>query len=1283
MKIRLIVVCVVLFAGLCSAQRIVRHKLGGVRKIEFQQDTTAPVTAITSPANLATVSGTISVTATSSDNVGVVKLELYVDATVYSTILTPPSPATFTWNTSTYSNASHTLQTKAYDAAGNTGSSTVINVTVNNAAAGVFYAALPTNWQDPTECNPTGGVYDTTVTLGVTTNLGPSVQGGAEGAVYAASILGLRDAVRNWRDNADNVTPNPTPHYSDKWWLIKVPAQSTGTILAGSSYDGDNALVTMPGKLNPTNNTEPTKCLVIESTTPLNRYSVAGSVTAGTFTLGERVRQGTSLAETTLNNAVTGSNPMLTGPMTNYYDATHTWVGQSSGAVFTPTGAPKRVMACGRGLPGFGGTRNPGCDGHIAGPNDRASMFRIQMTTVPQPGYSGIYEGDDYENPLGITGSCLTYTTCTPYTNHVVIRDIEVTMAPGAAQSKAGVKAARPVNVSSNGGGNFPPLPVPRNVGLESYYVHGWDPGDPGQPKTGPSVDSAGNCKAWDFSGTVTTANSGGSNGTITWASGNYFGMTFTVGSTITLTIAGVPTAFTISAFDPSATSKVLTVTGQPGLNTVPIPYSEANPPANYTPGCGDDVQTAVDFNCDQCWREAGYIEKVHIWGGESHSSNQGFSHGVYKDTENWEEGGACAWFSGGAAIDTNNGPESDNEIRGNYHGRDLNYRTLSARAGNSPAPPFGCGPVDGGHTCPMNWGIKNSMELKLGHRNLIDGNIIENSWPDGQTGPIMDINVRVCSGGSACGIYDPVTGLPLTAIDNIRVSNNWFRNAANGIEQATRSGSPGNGGGNGLPGTSRDYINNLFSNFSDTNQFGLNGFFEWATGGTAFTCAMSGTGSVATGTCVPFQSDFTAKVTKISSVANVVTVVSNNRTDPILCLGLPATQAACLAAGQTAMMSGAVGPWNGTFVIAGTNNNWGADGTGGYNVSYTDNINNPGTATYCANQSDGVPPNPPHCSGLGFTSTWASLGYKMTDICYPSQTGCGQQPDDVHATNTCQGTNCSKGGDTTCATQGYAWPGPTAVYAAAGTVTEGLIVKFASTGTGTATCFIDNITGFPKFTSLQNNTFLSVGSFSVNVFNNYQQAIGNALFNNVFADNDTHLTSAFYCGGFSEGVTSLACWDNATLSFYSNVLVGRAAAQWTVAGSSINCPTAPCTTNYPNFIPTGGGPGGAGGGVNCSGAPTVNCMGYTGFEGGSPTVTFPTGPCVYDGSNPYNCPLMALPWANNFSLGNITYDGASSYSAYGVDTTKMTDAMTKSLYVCPTGANCGDGSAGHHPYPD
>ena len=89
-----------------------------------------------------------------------------------------------------------------------------------------FYAALPVNWVDDTMCNPPSGVYDTTVLLGTTDNIGPNHAGSAVGQPYALSYLGLLDAMDNWRDNADN--SSQTPHFADKWWLIKVPA---GTML--------------------------------------------------------------------------------------------------------------------------------------------------------------------------------------------------------------------------------------------------------------------------------------------------------------------------------------------------------------------------------------------------------------------------------------------------------------------------------------------------------------------------------------------------------------------------------------------------------------------------------------------------------------------------------------------------------------------------------------------------------------------------------------------------------------------------------------------------------------------------------------------------------------------------------------------------------------------------------------------------------------------------------------------------------------------------------------------
>jgi len=93
-------------------------------------DTTAPTTSITSPAAGATVSGTISVTASASDNVGVTKVEFYLDGALKSTSTT--SPYSWSFNTTTVANGSHTLQSKAYDAANNVGSSASVSVTVSN-----------------------------------------------------------------------------------------------------------------------------------------------------------------------------------------------------------------------------------------------------------------------------------------------------------------------------------------------------------------------------------------------------------------------------------------------------------------------------------------------------------------------------------------------------------------------------------------------------------------------------------------------------------------------------------------------------------------------------------------------------------------------------------------------------------------------------------------------------------------------------------------------------------------------------------------------------------------------------------------------------------------------------------------------------------------------------------------------------------------------------------------------------------------------------------------------
>jgi hypothetical protein len=104
----------------------------GVTVTVNNNDVTPPSVSITSPANDATVSGTITVSATAADNVGVASVQLQVDGANVGAADTS-APYNFSWNTTSVSNASHTLTAVAKDAAGNTTTSAGVKVTVNNS----------------------------------------------------------------------------------------------------------------------------------------------------------------------------------------------------------------------------------------------------------------------------------------------------------------------------------------------------------------------------------------------------------------------------------------------------------------------------------------------------------------------------------------------------------------------------------------------------------------------------------------------------------------------------------------------------------------------------------------------------------------------------------------------------------------------------------------------------------------------------------------------------------------------------------------------------------------------------------------------------------------------------------------------------------------------------------------------------------------------------------------------------------------------------------------------
>lgn len=62
--------------------------------------------------------------------------------------------------------------------------------------------------------------------------------------------------------------------------------------------------------------------------------TIAGSLTSGTFTAGEQIKQGTTNATAIFQQIATH---LVSSNVSGSEDATHTWVGQTSGAIFTPT----------------------------------------------------------------------------------------------------------------------------------------------------------------------------------------------------------------------------------------------------------------------------------------------------------------------------------------------------------------------------------------------------------------------------------------------------------------------------------------------------------------------------------------------------------------------------------------------------------------------------------------------------------------------------------------------------------------------------------------------------------------------------------------------------------------------------------------------------------------------------------------------------------------------------------------------------------------------------------
>ncbi len=133
-------------------------------------------------------------------------------------------------------------------------------------------------------------------------------------------------------------------------------------------------------------------------------------------------------------------------------------------------------------------------------------------------------------------------------------------------------------------------------------------------------------------------------------------------------------------------------------------------------------------------------------------------SAGPIKIMNNYLEAGGENVMIGGAAPTIVNQVPSDIEIRRNHIKKPLSWMVGDSRYAGTRIL------------------VKNLIEFKLGRRVLVDGNVLENSWPDAQAGYAFMITPRNENGSA-----------PWSVVQDLTITNNIIRRAASGVAMSGR----------------------------------------------------------------------------------------------------------------------------------------------------------------------------------------------------------------------------------------------------------------------------------------------------------------------------------------------------------------------------------------------------------------------------------------------------------------------------------------------------------------
>jgi hypothetical protein len=165
------------------------------------------------------------------------------------------------------------------------------------------------------------------------------------------------------------------------------------------------------------------------------------------------------------------------------------------------------------------------------------------------------------------------------------------------------------------------------------------------------------------------------------------------------------------------------------------------------------DVQRGIGLNSAETTISNSYISEIHGVGYDTQAIAGWNGPGPFHIINNFLEGAGENILFGGADPASPEMIPSNIEIRGNYVPKPLSWKV--------------------GHPtyAGKHWTIKNSLELKNAKNVVIDGNIFENCWTDGQTGIPILFTVRNQEGSA-----------PYSIIENVTFTNNIVKGAEGGI---------------------------------------------------------------------------------------------------------------------------------------------------------------------------------------------------------------------------------------------------------------------------------------------------------------------------------------------------------------------------------------------------------------------------------------------------------------------------------------------------------------------